>query len=152
MIKDAVMEKAIDLAEKCRYAEALKLFEVGDSYREEPVATSYYALCVAAVREDYDEALELCAHAAKRELYNPVIYLNAGRIFLAKGRKDLAVKAFTKGLRIDRKHPAILRQIRMLGVRRRPPLPFLPRGNPINKYLGLISYRLGRMKQAGSGR
>ncbi len=67
--------------------------------------------------------------------------LNLGRAHLAIGEKEEAIKAFKLGLRADPENKELLGELKKLGVRKSPPVPFLKRNNPINKYLGMLLRR-----------
>lgn len=143
-MKNAEMiERGIYLAQKGQFKEAIEVFEEDICFTQHPVAMSYYALCVAQVEENYNRAVSLCLMAVQREFYNPDVYLNFGRIFLLKGQKALAVRLFNKGLKFDNMHNGLVRVVNKLGIRRKPIIPFLPRHNFINKFLGKLSHRIG---------
>jgi tetratricopeptide (TPR) repeat protein len=148
MIMDGAREKAIRLTRKCRFKDAINIFETGKCYQGEPVATSYYALCVAAYREDTAVAINICRKAVKRGFYSPEIFLNLGKIYLLSKRKDLAIRAFSRGLYVDRSHKGLKRQIKKLGTRRIAPISFLPRGHAINILIGQLTHRIKEQKQA----
>jgi hypothetical protein len=71
-----------------------------------------------------------------------VLYLNLGRVHLKAGRKRDAIETVRKGLGFGDSKEAVL-FLNTLGTRRKPVLPFLPRRNFLNKYLGLLFSRLG---------
>ncbi len=139
----AFVEKGIELAKEGRYEEALNIFEEDLCFTTHPEAMSYYALCLASVESRYDQAISLCLMAVEREFYNPDIYLNLGRIFLLNGQKAVAHKAFRKGLSFDNSHAGLISELKRLGLRRKPVVPFLPRSNSVNKFLGRLSRRWG---------
>ncbi len=139
----AFVEKGLELAKEGRYDEALNIFEEDLCFTTHPEAMSFYALCLASVEARYDQAISLCLMAVEREFYNPNIYLNLGRIFLLNGQKAVAYKAFRKGLSFDNAHAGLVGELKRLGLRRKPVLPFLSRKNTVNKFLGLLSRRLG---------
>lgn len=138
-----VPEKAVRLAEAGRYSEALSIFEKNVLSALTPREQSIYALCIAAVEEDYDRAVGMCIRAAEKEFYNPDIYLNLGKTLLLGGKKTRALKAFKKGLKFDEANSLLKAEILRLGQRRTPPISFLPRNNVLNKVFGLISHRTG---------
>ncbi len=146
-LKHEASKEAVALVKKGLYRRALITFEKTLCYKNEPQATSCYALCLAIVREEFDEALKMCAEAAKREFYNAEIYLNGGKIYLEKGRKDLAFKTFRRGLMVDKTHPEIITQIKKLGIRRNLTFKSLPRRHPVNKYAGLVVDRWDFLKR-----
>jgi hypothetical protein len=49
-----------------------------------------------------------------------------------------AIAAFEAGLRYDSDHSELRLEQQLIGLRKQPPMPFLSRSNPINKYLGII--------------
>jgi tetratricopeptide (TPR) repeat protein len=148
MIMDGAIEKAIKLSRRCKFKEALDIFETGRCYLEDPVATSYYALCIAAYRKDAKIAINICRAAVKRGFYSPELFLNLGKIYLLAKRKDLAIRAFSKGLCVDRSHKGLKRQLKKLGSRRVASISFLPRGHAINIMIGQLTHRLKQQKQA----
>lgn len=136
------VEKGISLAREGRFFEALKVFDDDLCFTQHPTAMSYYAVSLANVEGNYDKAISLCLMAAEKEFYNPDIYLNLGRIFLLNGQKSVAIKAFRKGLKYDSSHNALRQEVKVLGVRRRPVVPFLPRQNFVNRFLGILANRV----------
>jgi tetratricopeptide (TPR) repeat protein len=139
MDKDYLLKKALYLTKKGLYKNAMRCFKEEPDLTLKPAAMSYYALCVAFVKKDYENAISLCVAALKREFYNPEIYANLGRILAVSGQKAFALRAFRKGLRIDDTHCGLMKELRAMGVRRKPLLPFLPRENPINKFFGILT-------------
>lgn len=142
MDTNEIMEKGIRLAREEHYHDALKVFDQDLSFAQNPTAMSYYALSLAAAEDNYERAISLCLIAAEKEFYNQDVYLNLGRIFLMNGQKTYAIKAFKKGLKIDSTHEGIICELKRLGIRRRPVLSFLERQHPVNKFLGLLSYKI----------
>lgn len=142
MDSNSVVEKGISLARDGRFFEALKIFDEDLCFTQHPTAMSFYAVSLANVEGNYDKAISLCLMAAEKEFYNPDIYLNLGRIFLLNGQKSVAIKAFKKGLKYDDSHNALLKEVRVLGLRRRPILSFLPRQSFVNKFLGILADKI----------
>ncbi len=138
-----VPEKAVRLAEAGRHSEALEIFEKNIVSALSPGEQAIYALCIAAVEEDYERAVGMCIRAAEKEFYNPDIYLNLGKTLILGGKKTRALKAFKKGLRFDEANVKLKAEILRLGQRRPPAISFLPRGNVLNKVFGLLSHKVG---------
>ena len=136
------VEKGISLAREGRFFEALKVFDDDLCFTQHPTAMSYYAVSLANVEGNYDKAISLCLMAAEKEFYNPDIYLNLGRIFLLNGQKSVAIKAFKKGLKYDSAHNDLRREVKSLGIRRKPVVSFLPRQNFVNRFLGILANRV----------
>jgi tetratricopeptide (TPR) repeat protein len=142
--KNYLLKKALYLTKKGYYKAALKCFEEEKCYMLRPFAMSYYALCLARVKKDYENAISLCITALKRAFYSPEIYVNLGRILILSDRKAHALKAFRKGLMLDDTHPGLIRERHAMGLRRRPLIPYLSRENPVNKFFGVLTRRFDR--------
>lgn len=130
--------------------EALQHFR--SAHRLEPASplyASHYGLALGLVERRLDRALHLCREAAKEEFFNPVHYHNLARLHLAFGFKAEAVRYLRRGLMIDPENDAIGQAIRSLGVRRRPPLAFLRRQNPLNRWMGRVLRAAGRGSAEG---
>lgn len=106
-----------------------------------PLALSAQALSMAEVKASYKIAANLCHEAIKKDPKNPEHYYRQGRILMLAGRKKDAVWVLRMGLRHGR-HKEIIETLASMGIRRAPPLPFLGRSNPINKYLGMLLAKL----------
>ncbi len=109
---------------------------------------SGYALALALVRGQFLGAVELARAAVRQEFYNPDLYLNLARIYLAFDGKQEAVRYLRRGLMVDPENERLRRKLTDLGLRRRPPIRFLPRGHLLNRMLGRISARMaGAMRE-----
>jgi tetratricopeptide (TPR) repeat protein len=130
---------------------ALKLLAVAmDDYPNDPFVMSYYGCLLALAGNQAAEGIRICKEAIKRlkeavpvgsEFFHPMFYLNLGRAQLAIGDKEDAIKAFKLGLKMDPENKDLLGEIKKLGLRKPPPVPFLRRSNPINKYIGMLLRR-----------
>jgi tetratricopeptide (TPR) repeat protein len=116
-------------------------------FPEDPFLLSYYGCLIAIVEDNPKEGIRICEGAIKRlevsipfgsEFFYPAFYLNLGRAYLKGNRKTNAIKAFQQGLKNDPDNTDIRWELRKLGSRRKPPLPFLRRNHPINKYIGML--------------
>ncbi len=102
-----------------------------------PLVLSALALCMAEVKGAGKSVVNLCHEAIKKDPKNPEHYYRQGRILFLAGRKKDAIWVLRMGLRYG-KHRGIIEALGAMGVRRSPPLGFLPRSNPLNKYLGIL--------------
>jgi Flp pilus assembly protein TadD len=106
---------------------------------------SSYALALALVRGQFLGAVELARAAVRQEFYNPDLYQNLARIYLAFDFKADAIRFLRRALMVDPENAAVHRRLAELGIRRRPPIRFLPRGHALNRLLGRVQARmLGR--------
>jgi tetratricopeptide (TPR) repeat protein len=123
------------------------LNEALEHYPDDPFILSYYGCLEAVANKNYTHGIETCLMALEnlkmrvpfgQEFFYPVFYLNLGRAYLAAGRKEEAVGAFNKGIHIDGENKDLIWEIKKLGTRKKPAVPFLKRSNPINKYIGML--------------
>jgi tetratricopeptide (TPR) repeat protein len=146
------------LLKKRKYRSALKLVTTAlDQYPDEPILLSYYGYLEALVNKTYAQGISTCMKAREmileramsgREFFNPVLYLNLGRAYLAAGSKEEAFEAFRMGLMFGSENEDLLYAIRDLGIRRKPIVPFLPRSSPINKCIGKLLHNLHGLRKA----
>jgi tetratricopeptide (TPR) repeat protein len=118
-----------------------------DLHPRHPLIVSYFGWLEAMLDRKYASGIAGCRKAfalftssnpgTMRAVY-PVLYLNLGRAFLCAGRKKEAVESFSKGLAHDKNNRDLKRELERLGLRKDPPVSFLPRSNPINKYVGML--------------
>jgi len=90
----------------------------------------------------FDKALDLCRSAAKEEFFNPALYHNLARVHLAFGFKAEGIRYLRRGLMIDPENAPIMADLKVLGVRRLPPLRFLSRRHMLNRWLGAVRRHL----------
>lgn len=123
------------------------LLRASVQFPDEPLILSYYGCLQAIVDKKHRSGVETCKRAivlfkgkksSGEEVLYPVFYLNLGRAYLAAGKKKEAIDAFHKGLQYDKSNSDLRKELRGLGMRKNPPVPFLDRANPINKYIGMI--------------
>ena len=124
-------------------------------YPNEPSLMSYYGHLLAIVDRKYRKGIETCLkaieklrtlekHSEKQDESKayPVFYYNLGKAYSAAGKRKESLAALNKGLTYETSNGDIKRELQRMGVRRKkPPLPFLDRSNPLNKYLGIALYR-----------
>lgn len=133
-----------DELEARRFGEALEHFRAAQRLDpSSPRFRSYVGLCMGIAERRFDKALELCRSAAKEEFFNPALYHNLARVHLAFGFKADAIRYLRRGLMIDPQCTPIQQELSRLGVRQRPVLAFLRRGNRLNRWLGILRRRLG---------
>jgi tetratricopeptide (TPR) repeat protein len=146
--KTEYFNEAMDLLGAGRGVDALDLLRKGlEMYPGDPLLMSYCGCLYSIAGKKHKEGIKMCRDAIKqldssvsleREIYYPAFYLNLGRAYLGAGKRRDAVSAFNLGLQADPKDQDIIKELKKLGSRRRPPVPFLNRSNPINKYMGLL--------------
>ncbi|HEV2720918.1 MAG TPA: tetratricopeptide repeat protein [Thermoanaerobaculia bacterium] len=141
------INEAIEATREEDYLRALTLFV--EVYRGDEVAVmnakaatglSFFGLCVALVQKKYKVAIDLCKRALELEFYNGDHYINLMKVYVAAGNRKKALETIEAGLRLHPEDQSLHQARRSLGVRARPAVPFLERGNPINVSLGQKRY------------
>jgi len=137
------IEKAIEAAKKEDYLSAMNLltdaFNAGQLTQKGPKtaeALSYYGLCLALVQKKYKQAIGFCQQAIDMNFYWPDHYANLTRVYLAASMRRKAVETIEKGRSMFPDDKLLKRVHVEMGIRTRPVIPFLARGNPINVALG----------------
>ena len=129
-------------------ASALNVLKIAlDKYPNDPFLLSYYGCLLAIVENKAKEGVKICENAIKHldksmpfgsEFFYPAFYLNLGRAHLKNNNIKDAVTALHTGLSIDSNNRDIIWELKKMGVRKKPVVPFLGRNNPINKYIGKL--------------
>lgn len=135
------MDDIAKMLENKNYVSALAALEKIPLHARTPLALSAYALCTAQLKATYKSSANLCHEAIKKDPKNPEHYFRQGHILFLAGRKKDAIWVLRMGLRHG-KHKGILEALASMGIRKSPPITFLPRSNPLNKYLGMLLARL----------
>ena len=99
----------------------------------------YASYCgLARVLSGDSSGIQLCRDAAKSEINDGDVFLNLARAELFLKHRKSAVIALKKGLQIEPRHLELRAMREELGVRRRSPMPFLPRSHPLNHAVGKL--------------
>ncbi|MEW6585588.1 MAG: hypothetical protein AB1442_08250 [Nitrospirota bacterium] len=147
----SVVERVM-LNRKSKDALAL-LTKALDQYPNNPFVYSFQGYLEAVVDRNYSEGVRTCREAFDilkeqvpfgEEFFHPILYLNLGRAYLAAGKKKQAHTAFLKGLQVEPDNREILKELRKLGIRRRPAIPFLGRSNTLNKCVGKVLHTVSK--------
>ena len=139
---DALFKKGLESLARNEWTAALACFEKAAGLLNIPIHNSFLALCIARERGQTNKAVALCREALEAEPDNSILYLNMGKIYLMQGKTEEAIEILRKGL-TQGTNEQIIAELGRIGTRRPPPLSFLSRDNPLNKYLGIILGRLG---------
>jgi len=139
------IEEAVALTKEKEYLRALTLFL--DVYGgEDPpslmlsaktaAGLSYFGVCLAMVQKKIKPSIDLCKRAIELQFYNVDHYANLARVYAVAGHRKKAIDVVEQGLKTHPDDESLKAVHRELGVRSRPPVPFLERSNPINVSLG----------------
>lgn len=109
----------------------------------EAQALSYYGLAAAMHSRHRLDAIGFCERAVQIEFFNPDLYHNLAQVYLVHGQRRKAYEANQRGLSLRPEHPGLLRHAHIgIGRRRRPLVPFLDRGHPLNVFIGRLRHRV----------
>ena len=103
---------------------------------------SYLGYCVARERGQVSRGADLCMISLEHDPNNPEHYLNLGKIRLLSGNRAEALRILREGVARG-ENAEIMAVLNEFGKRKSPVIPFLPRSNPLNRFLGLILRRIG---------
>ena len=106
-----------------------------------PGVLASYALALGNTR-GLKEAVELCLRALELDRRNPHVYWSLAQLYMLGDSKKRAIEAIADGLRFSPDHRGLLALRDGLGVRRPPPVPFLPRNSGLNVRLGKAIHKL----------
>jgi tetratricopeptide (TPR) repeat protein len=119
---------------------ALMYLEKASQKGKTPLLDSYLAYCLAREHKSYGEAIELGIGAVNEQSGNLVLYLNLAKVYILAGQRNNALKVLRQATKRGR-DGRILRLIKKLGIRKKPVLPSLQRGNLMNISLGKLRHK-----------
>lgn len=142
--RHAEIEEAIYAVRDHDYLKALTIFwELYGTETSPPIQSpkdamglSYFGLCLALVKKQYKNGIDLCRRAIELEFYNGDHYANLTRVYMAANNRKKAVETADSGLKVAPENTMLRAVRRELGVRARPAIGVLDRANPINVSLG----------------
>ena len=163
-VESFIREQSKPQKSKIEYAEAIRLElksnkkaalgsarEALAKFPADPFFLSYVGYLTAIVEGKSREGAGMCEAAIKIlrkskstdiAFFLPLFYLHLGKVHMKADRKIPAINAFQEGLKFDSRNRELLFEIKAIGSRKTPVIPFLGRSNPINKYLGKLRYDL----------
>jgi tetratricopeptide (TPR) repeat protein len=107
----------------------------------DPRAMSWYGVTLVLVERNSSLGVVLCDQALRIAGPEPELLLNAARVHLALKQRERAVRYLSRGLELHPDDAGLRDALDSLGRRARPVLPFLPRSNPANAFLGRLRHR-----------
>ncbi len=103
---------------------------------------SFLGFGIALRESRIEDGLTLCRYGVEIGFFDADNFLNLARTHFLNADRTSAWQALEEGLVLDPKHQGLTAFKKKMGVRRKPVLPFLARGNPLNKALGQIRHRI----------
>lgn len=105
---------------------------------------SWYGLTLVLVERNSNLGILYCDQALRLAGPDPALFLNQARAHLSLGQRERAVKAVSRGLAAAPDDAPLRAAQASMGWRRRPVIPFLPRANPLNRWLGKLRHKWSR--------
>jgi tetratricopeptide (TPR) repeat protein len=99
---------------------------------------SYYGLSLAQAKRANREAIKACETAARVDFFSPDLLLNLGKVYLLAGKTTKALETFDRGCKIAPNYKALRVEMAKADRRSAPPLRFLSRSHPLNRWLGKL--------------
>jgi Flp pilus assembly protein TadD len=141
----ADFKQGVSLLRKGQSAEALEyLRRAAGLEQQNPYYLSFLGVCLARAQSRWTEAVELCKTAINMKRKEAQLYMNLADVYASAGRRDRAIQTLDTALIYCKADGRIIRARGRLQKRRPPVLPFLKRGNVLNRSLGELRYRMLR--------
>ncbi len=138
--------KGISWWKKKRFDNALYCFQKAHELQpDNPYVLSYLGLARVRMKA-VEEGLELCRRALRIKPFQDDLVFNLGQAYLMGGNRAEARKTFLLGAKGCDDHQRFLGALKEMGVRRKPVIGFLPRNNILNRWLGRMTYRVGKFR------
>jgi tetratricopeptide (TPR) repeat protein len=137
MIAEELIDRGKNFIRENNFLGALACFEKAYSLKKIPEIQSYLGLCIAIERGKISEAVSLCERAIGDDPENYMHYLNLAKIYMRTGNRDSALETLRKGLYFG-DNAELKSMLDSIGIRKTPVIPFIPRSNFLNRYLGFF--------------
>jgi tetratricopeptide (TPR) repeat protein len=113
-----------------------------------PQYVSYYGLILALYEGNFHDAVNFCRGAIVHSSGEADYYLNLCRVYAKAGQRKKALETLLEGMRAGANQSVLKVEMKRMGCRRKPVLPFLSRDNILNKSLGKLTYQLRKNQKA----
>ena len=113
----------------------------------DPRALSNYGLTLVLVEGDRQRGIRFCEEALRRGLQTTETLVNLARALVVTRNKEQAVRALRKAMELSPDDPRVTAEFAALGLRRPPPIPWLPRSFFLNKWIGKLTWKFSRRAQ-----
>lgn len=131
--------RGIELIERGELSRAFNFFQnYSNQEPGNPIPKSFLGYLTAIFHKKTFQGLEMCLEAVKMEKEEPLLYLNLAKVYFLMNDRYHAIQAIQTGLKY--RHSPFRNELmnfyRQIGIRRKPPISFLPRNNPLNVIIG----------------
>jgi hypothetical protein len=112
----------------------------------DPRVLSNYGLTLVLVEGDRQRGIRFCEEAVRRGLVTTETLVNLARALVVTRNKEQAVRALRRAMELAPGDPRLSQEFAALGLRRKPPIPWLPRNFILNKWLGKLTWKFMKHK------
>jgi Flp pilus assembly protein TadD len=134
----AEFKQGISLLRDGQCSEALEYLRRATELKQQnPIYLSFQGVALARAA-----AVELCKTAVGMRRTEAQLYVNLAQVYVSAGRRNDAVETLDTALKYCGADTRIRRMRAKLGSRSSPALPFLERGNVLNRSLGRLRHRV----------
>ena len=113
----------------------------------DPRVLSNFGLTLVLVEGDRQRGIRFCEEALRRGLQTTETLVNMARALVVTRNKEQAVRALRKAMELAPDDPRVSQEFSALGLRRPPPIPWLPRSFFLNKWIGKLTWKFSRRAQ-----
>jgi len=110
----------------------------------DPRVLSNYGLTLVLVEGDRQRGIRFCEEALRRGMQTTETLVNLARALVVTRNKEQAVRALRKAMELSPDDPRVVTEFAVLGLRRPPPIPWLPREFFLNKWIGKLTWKYSR--------
>ncbi len=103
---------------------------------------SNYGLTLVLVEGDRQRGIRFCEEAVRRGPATTEALVNLAKALVVTRNKEQAVRALQRAMELAPDDPRVRYEFLALGLRRPPPIPWLPRTFFLNKWLGKLSWKM----------
>ena len=107
---------------------------------------SNYGLTLVLVEGDRQRGIRFCEEAVRRGPTTSEMLINLAKALVVTRNKEQAVRALRRAQELSPDDPRVGQEFIALGLRRPPPIPWLPRSFFLNKWIGKLSWRLSKKR------
>jgi tetratricopeptide (TPR) repeat protein len=113
----------------------------------DPRVLSNYGLTLVLVEGDRQRGIRFCEEALRRGLQTTETLVNLARALVVTRNKEQAVRALRKAMELSPDDPRVTAEFAALGLRRPPPISWLPRSFFLNKWIGKLTWKLSKRQR-----
>jgi len=138
-----ILEKGIALLTDDKPEEAIPCFEaILEEGCQPPLAMSCLGLAMARAGKDLVCAEKYSLGAIEKKPYTGEYYRSLAEVYFIGGKKKEGIDCLSRGLKYDGDNKELSEEMKKHGIRRKLPIPFLPRSSFLNKNIGILLSKL----------